>query len=238
MKYLLGKPCLISVFAVFAIAAPPLAPASFENEQLNYSLIWPSGLTLGEATMTASSSRSGADASPQLHFQFDLDGSIPGFAVADRYHSNASPQFCSAEFIRDVAHGQKKTDDKTTFDPHNGTATRRSAGGGSTELQVPQCSRDALAFLYYVRHELSEGRVPPAETVYWGAPYDVHLQLAGSETIRIADKPVDADRYTVSVRGPSSSLSFDMLFLKDPSRTPALVRVPLALGTFSMQLVK
>ena len=49
MKYLLGKPCLISAFAVFAIAAPPLAPASFENEQLNYSLNWPSGLSLGEA---------------------------------------------------------------------------------------------------------------------------------------------------------------------------------------------
>jgi hypothetical protein len=29
-----------------------------------------------------------------------------------------------------------------------------------------------------------------------------------------------------------------MLFLKDPARTLAVVRVPLALGTFSMELVK
>jgi hypothetical protein len=238
MKYLFGKSCLISVFAVFAIAAPPIAPASFENEQLNYNLVWPSGLTLGEATMTASSSSAGADARPQLHFQFDLDGSIPGFSVADRYHSNASAEFCSAEFTRDIAHGSKKVGDKTTFNPQNGTATRSATGGSSTDFQVSQCSRDALAFLYYVRHELSEGRVPPTETVYWGVPYDVHLELSGSETIHIADKSMDADRYTVSVRGPSSSLSFEMLFLRDPARTPALVRVPLALGTFSMQLVK
>ncbi len=238
MKYLLGKSCLISVLAVFAIAAPPVAPASFGNEQLNYSLVWPSGLTLGEATMTASSSSAGADARPQLHFQFDLDGSIPGFSVADRYHSNASPEFCSAEFSRDIAHGSKKADDKTTFNPQNGTATRRTGAGGSAEFQISQCGRDALAYLYYVRHELSEGRVPPIETVYWGAPYDIHLELSGSETIHVADKSMDADRYTVSVRGPSSSLSFEILFLRDPARTPALVRVPLALGTFSMQLVK
>jgi hypothetical protein len=243
MKYLAGISRCLScsvavVVAVVALAAPPIAVPRFENEQLHYSLNWPTGLSLGEATLSASSSKAEADVPERLHLQFDLDGSLPGFSIADRYHAEASPEFCSTEFTRTIAHGQKKTDDKTTFDPHNGSATRRTSGGGSSELKASSCSRDALTFLYYVRHELAGGRVPPPETVFWGAPYDIRLELAGTQTIQIVNKPVDADRYTASVKGPASSLTFDIFFLKDRTRTPALVRVPFALGTFTMELVK
>lgn len=230
--------CLAVCAAVLAMAAPPIAPTGFENEQLHYSLNWPTGLSLGEAALTVSGSKGEANAPPRLHLQFDLDGSIPGFSVADRYHSEASPEFCAAEFDRTIAHGPKKTDDKTTFDPHNGTATRRSSTGVNSELRASSCSRDALTFLYYVRHELAEGRVPPTETVFWGAPYDVRLELAGTQTIQIAGRPIEADRMTASVKGPASSLSFEIFFLKDRARTPALVRVPFSLGTFTMELVK
>jgi Protein of unknown function (DUF3108) len=229
---------LISSAALFVLAAAPLDSPAFENEQLHYNLNWPSGVTLGEASMSASSSTSGAETARQLHFQFSLDGGIPGFSIADRYRSEASPEFCSTEFSKAIEHGRKKTDEKTTFDPHDGSATRQTAGGGSSELTASSCSRDALTFLYYVRHELSEGRLPGPETVFWGAPYQVRLNLAGTQTIRIANKPVNADRVTASVKGPASSLTFDIFFLEDQTRTPALVRVPLALGTFSMELVK
>ena len=49
---------------------------------------------------------------------------------------------------------------------------------------------------------------------------------------------VDTEHVKASVDGPSSSISFDLFFLKDKARTLALVRVPLALGTFSMELAK
>ena len=32
--------------------------------------------------------------------------------------------------------------------------------------------------------------------------------------------------------------AFDLLFARDPARTPVLIRVPLSLGTFSLELMR
>jgi len=218
------------------IIAAPAGPPLVANEQLHYNVNWPSGLSLGEATLSAASST--AQDGGALHLKFDLDAGIPGFSISDRYRSDAAGEFCSSEFDRTIAHGRKKTDEKTTFDSHNKTATRETLGGGRSVLDASSCSRDALAFLYYVRHELSEGRMPQPQKVFLGAPYDIRLEFRGTETIRVTDKPMEADRFAASAKGPASSISFDVFFLKDRARTPALVRVPFALGTFSMELVK
>jgi len=218
------------------LAAPASAPL-VANEQLHYNVNWPSGLSLGEAALSAASSAN-AQGGGTLHLKFDLDAGIPGFSVLDRYRSDAAGDFCSSELDRTVAHGRKKTDEKTSFDPHNKTATRETLGGGRSVMDAGSCSRDALTFLYYVRHELSEGRMPQPQRVFLGAPYDIRLEFRGTETIRVADKPVEADRFAASAKGPASSISFDVFFLKDRARTPALVRVPFAMGTFSMELVK
>ena len=172
-----------------------------------------------------------------MHFQFDLDASVPGFAVSDRFRSEASGSFCSAEFQKNTSHGSKKVDDKETFDPTSGTVTRGS-GDGQTQMNANTCGKDALAFLYFVRQELSQGHMPPHQTVFFGAPYEIRLESAGTESVKIGNKPVDTDHVKVSVDGPSSSIKFDLFFLQDKARTLALVRVPLALGTFSMELAK
>jgi Protein of unknown function (DUF3108) len=237
MKRLLAKRGPVLLFAALAMAAPASSPP-VPNEQLRYTINWPSGLSLGEAALSASNSKPSAGAEPSLHFRFNLDASVPGFVVTDRYRSDATGDFCSQEFKKTATHGKKKTDEKTTFDPQGGTAKRETADGGKSDIQTAACARDALAFLYYVRHELSEGRIPPPQKMYFGAAYDVSLAFAGTENIRIADKTVEADRVTANVKGPASGISFDVFFLKDPTRTPALVRVPLPLGTFSMELVK
>ena len=163
---------------------------------------------------------------------------MPGFTVTDRYRSDASADFCSVEFQRTSSHGPKKSDEKTTFDQPAGTATRQTNGGGKSELKTPSCGKDALAFLYYVRRELSQGRMPAPQTVFFGAAYEVRLAFAGTQSIRVGEKQVEADRVTASVKGAASEISFEVFFLKDAARTPALVRVPLALGTFSMELVR
>jgi len=238
MKFWLGL-CAgsLALIAALALAAPPTGAPTFENEQLRYSINWPSGLSLGEAELDASGSKTSDDAS-QLHLQFNLDAGIPGFAVRDRYSSTASGAFCSEEFQRAAAHGPKKTDEKITFDLHNATASRQTNGGGRSELSTSQCAKDALAFLYYTRRELSQGRIPPTESVYLGSAYEVRLEYTGTQSIRLADKQVDADRVTAAIRGAASSINVEVFFLKDATRTPALVRVPLALGTFSMELVR
>jgi hypothetical protein len=227
---------LLSSLALFAA---PVAESTLPNESLHYSVNWPTGLSLGEATLSASSSERvvNGQEQPGMHFLFDLDAGVPGFAVSDKFRSTASGSFCSAEFQKTTSHGSKRVDDKETFDPNTGTVTRGS-GAGQSELPSNACGKDALAFLYFVRQELSQGRVPPRQTVFFGAPYEIRLDLAGTESVKIGNKPVDTDHVKVSVDGPSSSISFDVFFLQDKARTIGLVRVPLALGTFSMELAK
>ncbi len=234
MKFVhIAPPLLLSALALFAA---PVAESSLPNETLHYNVNWPSGLNLGEATLSASSSRDAA-AGDRMHFQFDVDAQVPGFAVNDRFRSAASGSFCSAEFQKNTSHGTKKVDDTETFDPNTGTVTRGS-GSGQSEINANACGKDALAFLYFVRQELSQGRLPPRETVFFGAPYEIQLDLAGTESVKIGNKPVDTEHVKASVTGPSSNIHFDLFFLKDPARTLALVRVPFAMGTFSMELAK
>jgi hypothetical protein len=221
---------LISPFLLLALTAPAAEPV-LPNETLRYSVNWPTGVSLGEAQLGASSS--GA----HMHFQFNLDAAAPAFTVSDRFNSDASGSFCSSVFDKSISQGSKKADEKETFDSKSGTVTRGVVTSQS-QSSVSTCTKDALTFLYFVRQELSQGRVPAEETVYFGAPYQVRLSAAGTESVKIGNASVDAERVSAAVTGPSSSISFEMLFLKDPARTLAVVRVPLALGTFSMELVK
>jgi len=230
--------CLATCLTLFASAGTPVAAPAFDNEQLRYSINWPSGLSLGEAQLGSSLQKTTAEAAPVLHLEFNLDAAVPGFVVTDRYRSEASPELCSVEFQRKAMHGQKKTDEKTTFDQHAGTATRETVGGGKSQFEISSCGRDALAFLYYLRRELSQGRIPPPQTVYFGGAYEIRLAFSGTQTIRLGEAQVEADRVTASVKGTASDISFDVFFLKDAARTPALVRLPLALGMFSMELVR
>ena len=240
MRRSLMKPVSIPLFCLVAIsyAAPSASAPGFKDEQLGYNINWPSGLSLGEAHLRASHSKPAPENPEHLQMEFTVDAAIPGFQVVDRYRANATGDFCSVDFEKKLRHGTKKGEEKTTFDQQAGSATRETKDGGKTELKISTCGKDALTFLYYVRHELSQGRLPAPQTVYFGAPYQVRLEFAGTQSIRIGDAMLEADKLTASAKGPSSDISFEVFFLKDAARTPALVRVPLSLGTFSMELVR
>src|ERR1700733_2600683 len=241
MKYPFVRITPALLLSALALFAAPVAESTLPNETLHFSVNWPSGVSLGEATLSASSSQEAnthdANTGERIHFQFDLDADVPGFAVSDRFRSAASGSFCSEEFQKTTSHGSKRVDDKEKFDSSSGTVTRGS-GAGESQLPANACGKDALAFLYFVRQELSQGRVPPRQTVFFGAPYEIRLESAGTESVKIGNKPVDTDHLKVSASGPSSTINFDLFFLQDKARTLALVRVPLALGTFSMELAK
>ena len=224
--------------AGLAVSATPASAPTFDNEQLHYAINWPSGLSLGEVQLRSTRVKPTPKSTERYDFEFSIDAAIPGFAVADRYHSEASKDFCSIDFEKNLKHGKKKAEEKTTFDPEKATATRETKDGGKTDLSTPQCARDALDFLYYVRRELAQGRLAPRQKIYFGSPYDVRMEFAGTQMIKVSDNSVEADRLNVSLKGPQSDINFEMYFLKDAARTPALVRVPLAVGTFSMELVK
>jgi hypothetical protein len=216
-------------------AAQPAAKTPFDSETLAYSINWPSGLSLGDARMQAS--RDGGD----WHFALSFDAAVPGFAVKDDYRSTASAEFCSAELVKQFSHGKKSNEEKTTFDAQKGVATRvtiNPAGGGSTQMNIQGCARDALSFLYFLRRELAQGRIPGPQTVYFGGPYQLRLEYVGTQSIRANDHAYDADRVRASFKGPASEMTFELFFTRDAARTPVVIRVPFALGTFSMELVR
>jgi Protein of unknown function (DUF3108) len=221
---------------VFAQPAPPkpvLKGFPFTNESLSYTVNWPSGLTLGEAHLSATGVPSG------WRFELGLDASIPGFAVKDAFHSSASADLCSETFSKDSTHGSRKNTETVTIDPATSTATRTPGkGDGVSKTPVPACLRDALDFLFYARREMGQGRVPVAQEIDFGAIYNGSFDYAGAETIPVGGKPTVTDKIVCHIKGPASDIQFDAYFDRDPARTPVSIRVPLALGKFSLELVR
>ena len=188
-----------------AFAATP-AGFPFADEDLNYSINWPTGLSLGEAHMHAK------HAGAQWEFDLTLDATIPGFPIADRYSSLATSDLCSLQFDRVSTHGYRKSDERTTIDRSAGTATRTTKGGGKSDIPVSDCVRDALTFLYYTRRELGQGRVPPAQTVLFGPAYQARLEYTGAQTIRVGEVPSEADHVVCTFHGTSSNFTAGNVF--------------------------
>jgi hypothetical protein len=229
---------LAAVLLLYIPALPQGNGAPVE-EKLSYTVNWPSGLSLGEALVQASKAAPRESEGERWELRFSLDAAIPGFSVADRFRSTATKDLCSVEFERETAHGSRAGRELTTFDLSSGTATRQTltpAGGGKSQLSIPACPRDALAFVYFVRRELAQGRLPQTQTLFFGGAYQVRLEFGGRRQLQVGGEQVDADRITASVKGASSETSFEMFFAQDRTRRPVLVRVPLPLGAFTMEL--
>ncbi|MBL8221449.1 MAG: DUF3108 domain-containing protein [Bryobacterales bacterium] len=223
----------MKLFPLILFCVPLWCGVPSDGENLQYTINWPSGLSLGEGRIKAS--RSGANWSFELQF----DAAIPGFAIADHFVSLADNGQCSLLFERDLQHGKRKSKEKITFDPAGGTAERETqGGGGKTKLTTGACAKDALAFLFHLRTELAKGRIPPQQNVYYGAAYNIRLQHKGSERIRLGDTMEDSDKIAATIKGPASSLDIELFIGKDANRTPLLVRIPLAMGQFSLELVR
>lgn len=205
-----------------------------QSETLRYQVNWPSGLSLGEAQMQSLLEGSGSK------LELSLSAGIPGFQVEDKFTSVINGTLCSQEFRKETQHGGRKGTEVTTFTASEGGAKavrKTMPGGGTTELPAPACSRDALAYLYLVRAELQKGRILPAQTIFFGAQYEIRLQFQGTKQVKIAEAPMEADQLHATVRGPKSLVEFDVYFSRDAKRIPVLFRVPFVLGTFSMEWI-
>jgi hypothetical protein len=54
----------------------------------------------------------------------------------------------------------------------------------------------------------------------------------------VGGRNVTTDRLTVSVKGPKADFRFEAFYARDPARTPLQIRVPLSMGTFTLDLVR
>lgn len=219
-----------------ATAPSPAAAPAAPDESLHYNINWPSELSLGESQLSAQQVTANGEPANK-EFRFTIDAAVPGFEVHDQYHSSASPEFCSTEFDKNYTHGKRKSEEKITFDQQNKTATRETLhGGGKSDLSTTACAKDPLTYLQFLRHELSDGRLPPPQAVIFGAAYQIRVEFAGAQTLRSGDKAVETDHLTATIKGPSSEISVELYFARDAARTPVLVKLPLSLATFSMEL--
>jgi hypothetical protein len=199
------------------------------KEELRYTVNWPSGLSLGEGIIKADPLAAG------WSLLLRLDASLPGVPIEDEYKSSATGSWCSKLFEKNSRHGSRKAAEKSVFE--NGTVTRETLeGGGKTKLTAGPCARDALAFLYFFRGELAKGRIPPPQTIYFGAPYEIRLQYGGRQRITVNERPAEAERFSATVKGPASTNSFELFFARDAARTPLMIRAPFAMGAFRMEL--
>jgi hypothetical protein len=229
--------CLAALGAEPHASVPALTGFPFTDETLRYTLNWATGVSLGEAHMTATRGKA-ATGAERWDFELALDASVPGFTVSDRYRADASSDLCSMTFDKDITHGARKSHEEIEFDSHDGVARRHTSGGGKSDVPISQCARDALTFLYHARRELGQGRVPQYEDIVFGSSYRVRVDYTGPQTVKVGNKDSETDRVVVTVTGPASEISFEMFFARDAARTPLLIRVPLSLGTFSMELAR
>jgi len=232
---------MISRIFVFTLFLAPLAAQNgfpWQNESLHYTIEWQSGLSLGDAYLAAHRTEKGWD------FQADVTAGVPGFDLKDRYTSTDTLDLCSTEFTRDQNHAGRQTKERIAFDQKAGTAERTTvipdggAAPGRSTFDIPSCARDALAYLYYGREELGQGRMPAAQDIYFGSAYAVRMDYTGSQNITVADKPTLTDHIVVSVKGPRSDFSFEVFYARDAARTPLQVLVPLPVGKFRLELVR
>lgn len=209
-----------------------LLAISASAESLHYIINWPSGLSLGEATLAATPKDGGWD------FDLNIDASIPGFAVREHDGSSADSGLCSIQLDKSYTHGQHKSEERITFDQRNQTIARGSLAGDKSQTPVSSCARDALTFIQFARKELAEGRIAPEQQVIFGAIYKVRFEYTGAQSVKLGEQRIDADRIAATIKGPASDYTVELFFAHDAARTPLLAKLPLSLGTFTVELLR
>ena len=235
--------CFRRIFLFALVCVSPLAAADqltgfpFQNETLRYRVVWPGGGSLGDVTLAARQAGGGG-----WDFSMSATVAIPLVPVSDTYKSTVyGADLCSSSLQREISHGNKKVIEKTEFDQEANRAKRRTivpAGGGGSEFDIPTCGRDALAYQYFARREMGQGRVPPAAKVFFGSAYDVKVVYTGAQDLAVAGKPVVTDHVNVSVKGPASDFTFEIFYARDAARTPLEIKIPVKAGTVSLELVR
>jgi hypothetical protein len=229
----LTLPLIVGLCAGLLSAETPAAAPFRSGETLRYDIVWPSGLRLGDATFTANSNQAG------WSFSADFSANLPVLAIEDKYQSKADFSLCSTSFKKIVSHGQKKQNEEVTFQQDENRALRRNLADGTTQdLIVPPCARDALTYLYSLRHDLAQGRVPPPDDLNFGSQYQLSVSYVETRQIESGGKLQQADRLLVDVYGAKGTVNIELFLAQDAARTPLLIHVPFELGTFSLKLAE
>ena len=195
-----------------------------------YKLLWPSGLSLGEAVIAASST------GKEIHLTVTVEAELPQHNVRYSFSSTATEEkLCSLHFQQEINEGRRKWEESIEFDQQNRQA-RRTRSGQTTTLSVPECARDPLTFLYYFRSQLAATKPFDSGTFHLGANFDVRFEFTGRGTETLGGRQHGVEKFRVTYTGPSAKKTLELWVLTDAARQPALVRVPFPLAVFTAEL--
>ena len=85
---------------------------------------------------------------------------------------------------------------------------------------------------------MGQGRVAPPQKVFFGSEYSIKMDYTGARNIRVGDKMEVTDHLLISGKGPKSDFSVEVHFARDAARTPLSIKIPVAVGTLSLDLVR
>ena len=241
MQQLLGSKRLVALLLGLVLCHPGaslvqaqqaevrLAP-SLLGEKLVYRLLWPSGVILGEAVFQVASS------GEQVQFRLDVEAQVPQYNLRDSFRSTATRVgLCSLQFRQEIKEGTRVWEETIEFDQQNRQA-RRTRGGQTFIATVPVCAREPLVFLYIIRSQLIEGKLPASGVVHLAADYDVRIEAAGTERVTFRGQSRDAEKYSVTYSSPNREKTFTVWFSTDSARLPLQVRIPFPIGELSAVL--
>jgi hypothetical protein len=204
--------------------------APFEGERLVYRLLWPSGIPLGEAVF---------EVSPQgdeLHFRATLEARLPQYRFNTAFSAVAVREgLCSLQFHQKIEQGKETSEESLEFD-QKAHRVRRIQGRNITTATIPECARDPLTFLYYVRSRAAAGESVESGRIHYGK--DIALQLAqgGTAAVEVGGVPKQGEKLAVRFPARNGERTVEVWFSSDSLRTPIQFTVPTTLADFRAEL--
>lgn len=208
-------------------------PPFSNGETLVYKLLWPSGLSLGEAVLRASV------AGDEVRLTATVDAALPQHNVLYVFSSVSTQELCSLRFHQRVQEGARVWEETFEFDQGK-HEVRRTRNGQSSVASVPPCARDPLTLLYHFRRQLafqqlSLGTMQPG-AFHLGADFAVRFEAIAPERMVLGTKVGEGDRFLVAYAGPGGENSFEVWIRPDAARVPVAAKVPFPLATFAAEL--
>ena len=204
--------------------------APFEGERLVYRLLWPSGILLGEAVF---------EVTPQgdeLHFEATLEARLPQYRFNSTFSAVAAREgLCSLQFHQKIEEGKETSEESMEFD-QKAHRVRRIQGRNTTTATIPECARDPLTFLYYLRSRAAQGQAVESSRIHYGKEIALELDQDGTGTVAVGGVQKPGEKLEVRFPARNGERTVEVWFSSDPARTPFLFTVPTTLADFRAEL--
>ena len=216
------------------LAPAEFAPADFPpfngGERLVYRLLWPSGIPLGEAVFEVS--RDGDD----LHFEATLEARLPQYRFNSTFSAVASRKgLCSRQFHQKIEEGKQTSEESMEFD-QEAHKVQRIQGRNTTSATIPECARDPLTFLYYLRSQAAAGQSVASGRIHYGKEIALQLHQDGTGTVVVGGVEKQGEKFEVRFPARNGEQTVEVWFSSDPARTPFQFTVPTTLADFKAEL--